>query len=337
MSYLFSMPGKPWLGCKLPEKRDHLISLRAIPGRLGLSIWRHLKDPPRSSCPKGQHLTSPGAWNLIGETSQNGEKREMGLVAFPELCARAYTLEDIRYIRKLGLKAAEINLLRGEGIFEDLSVLRSLGAELGISYVVHGPNEGDPCDLRKLGGSFFERILAIMDASLEIGARVLTVHFWMDRRFIPREVVSRKAEILERMALEGEKRGLILCLENLSEDPQDLRLALEISPFLGLTLDVGHGQLMSSRNRALELLEAYPTRVKHVHIHDNRGGSLVEDDLHLPVGEGCVDFESFFQALMRRGYRGLLSLEVSSDALDESIRRVRVLLQEARRKATHGN
>ncbi len=258
-------------------------------------------------------------------------------LTIPELCARAYTLQDIRYISQLGLKVAEINLLKGDGIFEDPSILRSLGAELGMGYVVHGPNEGDPCDLSRLGGSFFGKIMAIMDASLEIGATILTVHFWMDRRFIPEKVVSRKAEILGRMALEGEKRGLTLCLENLSEDPHDLRLALEMSPFLCLTLDVGHGQLMSSQNRALELLEAYPTRVKHVHVHDNRGGSLVEDDLHLPVGEGCVDFESFFQALLKRGYSGLLSLEVSSDGLDKSIRRVRALLKQARRKVINGN
>lgn len=249
----------------------------------------------------------------------------------PQLCARAYTIEDIRSIWRLGLKMVEINLLKGDGLLENLSALRSLARELGIGYVVHAPNEGDPCDLETLGGSFFRKILTVMDASVDIGARVLTLHFWMDRRFIPEEVAVGKAHILKEMALEGERRSIAVCLENLSEDSWDLRLSLEMAPSLCLTLDVGHGQLMCSKNRALELLRAYPERIRHVHIHDNRGGNMVGDDLHLPVGEGCIDFGAFFKALIPTGYKGLLSLEVPLEALAQSITRVKAILEKARR------
>lgn len=241
---------------------------------------------------------------------------------------RAHTVEEVAAIAEVGLRCVEINLLQGQEAMARLGELKQMARELGLSYLVHAPNEGDPRDLARLEGPFLEQTLRLLDGCAEIGAQLLTVHFWMDRRFIPGPVALHKAEILARMAREGVRRGVHISLENLSEDGQDLACALEISNELWLTLDVGHGELMCSRNRALELLERFPERVHHVHLHDNRGGDLVGDDLHLAIGEGCIDFRTFLGALLKQEYRGTVTLEVPLDALSVSLERVLRILQD---------
>lgn len=251
----------------------------------------------------------------------------MGSIGGLVLAGRAHDLSEVEAVAKAGLKLVEINLLQGQEAMARLGELEKMAQQWGLSYLVHAPNEGDPKDLDRLGGPFLEVILKLLDDCLEIGARLLTVHFWMDRRFIPEDVVRKKAEILARMVREGTSRGIKISLENLSEDGRDLSVALRESPGLGLTLDVGHGELMCSRNRALELLELFPQRVSHVHLHDNLGGDLVGDDLHLPVGEGKIDFKKFLQALLGSGYTGAATLEVPVQGIRVSMERIRGILQ----------
>ncbi|MEJ5375955.1 MAG: sugar phosphate isomerase/epimerase family protein [bacterium] len=252
------------------------------------------------------------------------------------LAGRAHNFKELEAVARAGLKTVEINLLHGQEAMSKPGELKDMAQQWGLSYLVHAPNEGDPKDLHKLGGAFLDLILRLMDNCLEIGARLLTIHFWMDRRFIPEEVVRKKARILARMVKEGESRGIRVSLENLSEDSQDLKCAMDESPGLGLTLDVGHGELMCKRNRALELLELFPKRVLHVHLHDNLGGDLVGDDLHLPVGEGKIDFRSILERLVGIGYEGAATLEVPLDGIRLSMGRILGILEEIRQKKIQG-
>ncbi len=75
-------------------------------------------------------------------------------------------------------------------------------------------------------------------------------------------------------------------IENLPGDynsaPQ-LGELLDEMPELGLHLDIGHANLQVPHNTTDEILAAYGKRLRHVHLHDNKGGSA---DLHLPLGTG---------------------------------------------------
>jgi len=105
---------------------------------------------------------------------------------------------------------------------------------------------------------------------------------------------------------------------------------------LGLHLDIGHANLIVPQNTTEEILLAYGTRLKHVHLHDNKGGHA---DLHLPLGTGTVDLHRTLSAVQKTGYDGTITLEVFTpdkhhllysrdvlrklwdEALDESISR----------------
>ena len=80
-------------------------------------------------------------------------------------------------------------------------------------------------------------------------------------------------------------------------------------PDLGLHLDIGHANLMVPRNTTPDILAAFGDRLRHVHLHDNKGGGA---DLHLPLGVGTVDFVRHIRALKASGYDGTITLEVFS-------------------------
>ena len=51
-------------------------------------------------------------------------------------------------------------------------------------------------------------------------------------------------------------------------------------------------------------------RIRHVHLHDNWGGQSQDDDLHLPIGDGTLDFRAIVASQMSTGYDGTITLEV---------------------------
>jgi sugar phosphate isomerase/epimerase len=102
-------------------------------------------------------------------------------------------------------------------------------------------------------------------------------------------------------------------MENLSETAEDFEPVIDQVPDLGLTLDVGHANLGGSENKSIAIIEKFGRLIRHVHLHDNRGGQSKDDDLHLPIGTGTVDFPGIMAALLRAGYDGTMTLEVKPE------------------------
>jgi sugar phosphate isomerase/epimerase len=84
---------------------------------------------------------------------------------------------------------------------------------------------------------------------------------------------------------------------------------LEPLPELGLHLDLGHTNLQAPPDTVERILAAHAGRLRHVHLHDNKGGSA---DLHLPLGAGNVDLDRGLRALRAHGYDSTITLEVFS-------------------------
>jgi sugar phosphate isomerase/epimerase len=156
-----------------------------------------------------------------------------------------------------------------------------------------------------------EELRRCVDVFAAIGARWMNVHPdrhapMHDRGFFVERNLASLGELLPYAA----KRGVGLMLENLPGDfntAGELGELLEPLPDLGLHLDIGHANLRVARSTVDELLSAYGTRLRHVHLHDNKGGSA---DLHLPLGTGTVDLSRAVRSLKGLGYDGTITLEV---------------------------
>jgi len=100
-------------------------------------------------------------------------------------------------------------------------------------------------------------------------------------------------------------------------------------PALGLTLDVGHANLGGSGNKSISIIEKLGKSIRHVHLHDNLGGQSQADDLHLPIGDGTVDFRAIMTSLGGIGYDGTLTLEVKPEFQKASLSLIQSLFIKA--------
>ncbi len=148
-------------------------------------------------------------------------------------------------------------------------------------------------------------------AFAEVGAKWMNVHPdrhtpWHSRAFY----IEGNLQSLRELLPDTEKCGVGLMIENLPGDynsAAQLGELLDPIPELGLHLDIGHANLQVPENTTHEILAAYGDRLKHVHLHDNKGGHA---DLHLPLGTGTVDVGRSVEALIACKYNGPITLEV---------------------------
>lgn len=99
--------------------------------------------------------------------------------------------------------------------------------------------------------------------------------------------------------------GSQLVLENVYENrPEDILTILEsLEPFnVGCCLDVGHHNVFSTTSLSDWFIKLEPY-IRQFHLHDNKG----DLDLHLPPGEGNIDFSEVFDFIKRK--KPILTLE----------------------------
>lgn len=158
-----------------------------------------------------------------------------------------------------------------------------------------------------------DALLRCIDIFAVVGSRWMNIHPDRHTPFHERSFyIERNIETLVELIEHGRGQGVGIMIENLPgdfNDAQQLGDLLDPLPELGLHLDIGHANLMVSHNTTAAILERYGDRLRHVHLHDNKGGHA---DLHLPLGAGTVDVAGSLAALKRCGYDATITLEVFS-------------------------
>jgi sugar phosphate isomerase/epimerase len=156
-----------------------------------------------------------------------------------------------------------------------------------------------------------DELLRCLHLFSEVGAKWMNLHPdrhapMHDRGFLIRRNLESIAELQEH----SDRLGVGLMIENLPGDFNNAAQLAELlgpMPQLGLHLDIGHANLMVAHNTTEEILRAHGKRLRHVHLHDNRGGQA---DLHLPLGAGNLDLNRELRALKECGFDGTITLEV---------------------------
>jgi len=244
--------------------------------------------------------------------------------------ARAHSLDDVEFLAEAGFDFAEIDWKDPAAAEADLAELAMLRAKYGIDYLAHGPSESDPFDSAAIEAFLGARIGPLLTLAAELGIVLYTQHLWLDPRFVAPETIAAKIDRLAIWIQQAGRAGVAFCLENLSEHAEHLAPALAQLPALGLTLDLGHGQILAEPNAAWGLIARFPDRIRHVHLHDNHGGSGVAADLHLPIGHGCVDFAGILGLLRKAGCDDGFSFEIPLSQVERGRQAIARLWDEAR-------
>jgi sugar phosphate isomerase/epimerase len=231
---------------------------------------------------------------------------------------RAHTIEHIHEVGRLGYPFAEISLPEPGQVRKQLRELMALKETYGIYYLAHYPNEGTPFDPRVLRETFVPKLKKLLDLSRELDIQKGTMHFWMDKRWVDPKVVSEKIKMLSQIAAYAAERKIVLCIENLSERYDSFSPVFYKIPDLRMTLDIGHGELLTEKNTSFKFIERCLHRIAHVHVHDNHGGSSVKDDIHLALGDGVVDYPKILGLLKEKGYTSTITMEVKIHEMPRS-------------------
>lgn len=227
--------------------------------------------------------------------------------------ARAHSAQQAEALAESGFSLIEISVWSAETFQSDLKRLRRLQDTHGTVFLAHGPEEITARDPLCLEREMLPCINRITECLPDLGIELLTIHFWLDRRFIEPHIIAKKIDLLYRMVEHAAEQNVQLCVENLSEGADAFGRAFAGIEALGMTLDIGHGELLSETNTAYDFLAHYPEKIYHMHVHDNRGGSSQDDDLHLLPGRGTIDFRSILRAAAVRGYSRSMTIEVSPE------------------------
>jgi sugar phosphate isomerase/epimerase len=116
--------------------------------------------------------------------------------------------------------------------------------------------------------------------------------------------------------------GVKIAIENVPEPYPFLMKSIddfrkfyqEIGEDIGLIFDVGHANL----NRQITpFLTVFAGKIVHIHAHDNLG----DQDQHLGIGYGSIDWKSFADALKRISYDKIVVVE-SVEHIEESVQRL---------------
>jgi sugar phosphate isomerase/epimerase len=223
-------------------------------------------------------------------------------------------LQEIEWIAALGLGFIDLTLEPPNAASwrVDPAAIRASLERHGLGVVGHTafylPIASGIEEIRR--GSLAE-LRRCVDVFAEIGARWMNIHPdrhapMHDRKFF----IEKNVETLRELLPYALERGVGLMIENLPGDfntASQMGELLDPLPELGLHLDIGHANLLVVQSSVGELLQAYGERLRHVHLHDNKGGSA---DLHLPLGTGTVDLREAVRLLQGVGYDGTITLEV---------------------------
>jgi sugar phosphate isomerase/epimerase len=143
------------------------------------------------------------------------------------------------------------------------------------------------------------------------------------------DLVRLNVEALKPIAEMAGSYGLTLILENFMapfDSVSTYSRLLEEVPGLQIHLDFGHANL--GRDDGASFCAQLGGHIRHVHFSDNHG----QEDEHIPLGMGNIDWEKAVSALKSIGYEETITLEVfvndrsaSPEPLEESRRLVRDL------------
>ena len=135
----------------------------------------------------------------------------------------------------------------------------------------------------------------------------------MDKRWAKPSLIDAKLKILKELVQYAGSKDITICIENLTEQHDSFKDVMDRIPALRMTLDIGHAQLLADENNSFDFIKYLFPKIAHIHVHDNLGGNTVKDDLHLPLGEGVVDYPRIFTMLKENRYDSTMTMEVKPE------------------------
>jgi sugar phosphate isomerase/epimerase len=213
-----------------------------------------------------------------------------------------------------------------------VATLNQIAKSRGIKYTVHAPfadiNIASPS--KPILNASLKRLKESMAYANALDAKLWVFHPGNKTgisMFYPGEDWKQNSKSLSELHQTAEEYGLNIALENLPEkygflmkQPADFKKFYKETSLhdIGIVLDMGHANLEGQTEQFLRKL---PDKIVHIHVSDNMG----ENDQHLGLGYGKIDWQQFAETLREIAYDKTVLIE-AVEHVNESLQKLRQLL-----------
>jgi sugar phosphate isomerase/epimerase len=229
--------------------------------------------------------------------------------------------EAFAFAAEHGFDHLELNMEHGFHRADlDVDAVRALADEFDLALLAHLPyrlDAGSPHEHVRDGSC--RELEAALDAAAELGVERAVMHAQTvahEDTWDTAHVQDCILDSVRRVAAYGRDVGVEVCVENLKGahfDVHDFPALFERTD-AAMCLDTGHAAVcgMDGDDQAAFFRE-HGDRIAHVHLNDSRHR---DDDEHLPVGLGTVDFPALADVMVEADWTGTCTHEVYGFDLD---------------------
>ncbi len=214
----------------------------------------------------------------------------------------------------------------------DLMEIREEFGKRSLRVTMHGPyidiNPGSADENQRL--STVERYKRVFEVVSWLRPRNVVLHAGYNERRYRGDAglwLEQSLKTWPRFVKEAERLDAVIAAENIFEKTPDtlkMLVARINSPNFRVCIDSGHLRIFSKVDIEEWFKELGPF-IAEVHLHDNFG----KLDDHLPVGEGTIDFGSFFKFLKACPNEPVYTVEPHGEnMIQRSVEAVRKFLDE---------
>jgi len=193
-----------------------------------------------------------------------------------------------------------------------------------LDFVVHAPwagiNIATPSpDLRR---AVIKRLTKSLVLAGQLGCRLWLFHPGSRTGLspiYPGKDWQQNLESVRTLLRVARREGVKIAIENTPEPFPSLmknvndfrRFYDELDDDIGMVLDVAHANL---NNQIQDFIKQFSKKLVHIHVSDNDG----ENDLHLGIGYGNIDWENVAKMVKETEYGNLIIVE-STEHVEESL------------------
>jgi sugar phosphate isomerase/epimerase len=232
--------------------------------------------------------------------------------------------EGTRYIEVLDDGAHELDKKR-------VALLKEAAKSYDLEFTVHAPfadiNIASPS--RTILDASMKRLTKSLDYARALDAKLWVFHPGAKTgitQFYPGAEWKQNTQSIQELYAEAEQIGLNIAIENLPAKywflmncPEDFnRFYKETNLPIGIVLDIGHAHL---ENQIQPFFNQLADKIIHIHASDNKG----DDDNHLGIGDGTIDYDWFAETLKKLDYDQRVVIE-SCQRVPESLQKLKALL-----------
>lgn len=236
-------------------------------------------------------------------------------------------LEEIQTILKLGFDYIELGIELPQGSPEILKKNRkkilSLLGKFNSPSVAHTAwwiDFGSGYETIRKG--WIEEAKRNIDIAKELYIKKINFHFYSiglvkTYKNYHKEILNDIVKSLKEVVNYANSKNITVILENAPIKRSvvginDYKFVIDNIPKLKVHLDIAHAFVENGMKGIKDYLFTFKNKIEHIHLHDNNG----EEDEHLPLGEGKINFEQVAKWLKQIEYDKTITFEIFTSKRD---------------------